>query len=67
MTNIWYAPESWYHDDSQELDELHCHHGNFYEDCEECEIEENPNTEHQEWSMLVSLKTSLKKCTALTQ
>lgn len=48
MTNICYAPDSWYHDDSQELDEMHCHHGNFYEDCQECELEENPETETED-------------------
>jgi hypothetical protein len=51
MTKIVQTPDWWYHDDSCELDDDHCHHGNLYEDCEECAIEEgemDPETEEQE-------------------
>lgn len=40
MTKIVPTPDWWYHDDSQELDDYHCHHGNLYEDCELCAVEE---------------------------
>ena len=51
MTKIVQTPDWWYHDDSCELDDDHCHHGNFYEDCELCVEEEgemDPETEEQE-------------------
>jgi len=65
MTKIVQTPDWWYHDDSCELDDDHCHHGNFYEDCELC-VEEG-ETEEQEWELSLSPKNTLKPCTAPTQ
>ena len=48
MSKTCYAPDWWYHDESLELPDDYCHHGNFYEDCEECELEENPETETED-------------------
>jgi len=37
------TPESWYHDAGSEWDDVTCHHGNLYEDCYDCFLEENPD------------------------
>lgn len=36
------TPDWWYHDSALELEDDYCHHGNLYEECEECALEENP-------------------------